>query len=402
MGLEKDMLQNDKKGLFKSDDENIMYSTGILPLDYANGYWQEIVDNKGEHHIVPFVGIKGGSFVSIIGNTGTGKTTMADQIAYNIIKPFKNSTMHHIDAEKTALRQRIVQLTGADYDDQRIKLSKSHTSIEDVLQMKNEICEMKEKGRDEYKYEIVNRSYTGKSIVAYVPTVFIIDSLPAFNSSNYSTEDLGSNADGMKAAKDVTRFFTDCLHDSWKYNITYLVINHIRPKTDINPYAPAPKGIMMLGPGEMLPRGSVAQFYSDTMFRINAKKSASYTMEDYGFTGMKSQIQLAKSRTNQVGTSFPVAMNGAIGFDPVFTLYEFAEAMGLLNGRNPYIYFNGLEQYKFNRKDFRNMMISNPEFQMEVLRLLKPELEFLIGPKPELLKQENRMEYGSLVIPDEL
>lgn len=406
MGVIQDIFEHDKKGLFRSDDDYITYSTGILPLDYANGYWQEVTIN-GEKKFIPQVGIAGGTFISIIGNTGTGKTTFADQMAYNIIRPFKNSTLHHIDAEATANRQRLIQITGASYDDPRIRISKGHCSIEDVLDMKTAICEAKEKGGDEYKYEIKNRSYDGKTIKAYVPTVFVIDSLPAFNSAEYNTDDLGNNIDQMRAAKDITRFFTNCLRDAWTYNLIFIIINHIRPKADMNPYAAPPKGIMMLGPAETLPRGYVAQFYSNTYFRINAKKSDVYTLEDNGFTGYKSIFQLAKSKTNQVGTSFPVAFNSSKGFDPVYTLYEFANAMGMISGKNPYLRFTDLEQYKFNRKDFSRMMTTNPEFQREVLLLLKPKLEMLLGEKPQSLMSADELHdsgeisYGELSMPED-
>ena len=40
MGLLAELDSKDKKGLFRDDDTIISYSTGILPFDYANGYWQ--------------------------------------------------------------------------------------------------------------------------------------------------------------------------------------------------------------------------------------------------------------------------------------------------------------------------------------------------------------------------
>ncbi len=409
MGIQEELDSKDKKGLFQSDDDYIMYSTGILPLDYANGYWQDaIVD--GERKIIPMLGITGGTFVTIIGNTGTGKTTLADQMAYNIIRPFKNSTMHHIDTEKTSNRQRIINLVGANYDDPRIRIHKSHASIDDVLEMVDRICDIKETGGADYRYEIMNKSPNGKPIKAFIPTVFIIDSLPAFNSKEYNVEDLGSNADQMRAAKDTTRFFTNCLDRAWKYNITFFIINHIRPKTEMNQYQPSPKGVMMLGPNETLPRGYTAQFYSNTYFRINSKKSDAYTVEDNGFTGYKCWIQMAKTKTNMTGSSFPVAFNSEHGFDPIYTLYEFAADRKLLNGKNPYLYFEGLDTFKFNRKDFRNKILYEKDFREAVLTILRPYLEDLLGaqkpqrPDGEEETQEETsgpeaLAYGDLIIP---
>ena len=99
----------------------------------------------------------------------------------------------------------------------------------------------------------------------------------------------------------------------------------------MNPYAQPPKGLLMLGQMEQLPRGAVAQYYSNTYFRINSKRSDAYTMSDNGFTGFKCIIQLAKSKSNAIGTSFPVAFTSD-GFDPYYSIYEFASGLGLVQG----------------------------------------------------------------------
>lgn len=380
MSFIEELQAGDKKGLFRSNNEYITYSTGLLPLDYANGFWQEVTVD-GVKKTVPVTGITGGTVVTIIGTTGTGKTTLATQMAYNIIRPFEDSTMIFIDTEKTSNRDRIVKLARAKYDDPRIILKKDKTTIEDVLEMFTDICETKEKGGNRYKYRVKGRTFDGSDMMVYVPTVMVIDSLPNFNGKEFNVEDLGNNVDGMRGAKDVTRFFTNVLDRMWTYNITLFIINHVRPKADMNPYAGTPNGLMMLGQGEQLPRGAVAQYYSNTFFRIKVRKSDAYTMDENGFTGYKSTIQLAKSRTNTVGTTFPVAFLGEEGFDSYYTIYEYANSLGLIKGRNPYLYFEGLEEYKFNRKDFRKMLVSMAEFRRGVLTVLKPYLEALLGTK---------------------
>ena len=380
MSFVEELQAGDKKGLFKSNNEYITYSTGLLPLDYANGFWQEVTEN-GEKKIIPVTGITGGTVVTIIGTTGTGKTTLATQMAYNIIRNFEDSTMIFVDTEKSSSRERIINLARAKYDDPRIILKKDQTSIEDILEMFTDICETKEKGGDRYKYKVKGRTYDGSDMKVYVPTVFVIDSLPNFNSKEFNTEDLGTNVDGMRGAKDITRFFTNVLDRMWTYNVTIFVINHIRPKADMNPYAGTPNGLMMLGQGEQLPRGQVAQYYSNTFFRIKVRKSDAYTIEENGFEGFKSTIQLAKSRTNTVGTTFPVAFIGEQGFDSYYTIYEYANALGLIKGRNPYLYFEGLDEYKFNRKDFRKLLATVPEFRVGVLTVIRPYLEALLGTK---------------------
>ena len=212
----------------------------------------------------------------------------------------------------------------------------------------------------------------------------MIDSLPKFNCKDFNVADLGGNIDAMKASKDVTRFYTNVVDRAWQYNVIFIVINHIRPNSIMNPYAAPPRGLMMINPqSEMLPRGSVAQYYSSIYFRINSKKSAAYTIEDDGFTGFKCEIQLAKSRTNVVGSSFPVTFNSDRGFDPIYSMYEFANSLGLIQGRNPYLTLKGFEERKFNRKEFVTLMSVDENFRNGVLAVLRPFYESLLSSKQE-------------------
>ena len=78
MSFMQELDAGDKKGLFRSNDTFVNYSTGILPLDYANGFWLTVDDGYGGLKKVPVTGIIGGTFVSVIGPTGSGKSTFAD------------------------------------------------------------------------------------------------------------------------------------------------------------------------------------------------------------------------------------------------------------------------------------------------------------------------------------
>lgn len=386
----------DKKGLFKSNDSFVNYSTGILPLDFANGFWLTVDDGDGGYRRVPVTGIIGGTFVSVIGPTGSGKSTFADQLGYSIIKPFEDGMLFHIDCELTNLKERMVQITGTDPRDDRLRLKKDHIYIEDVQDMFNKICEVKENSGNLYKYEVEDRTFDGKKFLAYVPTVFVIDSLPSFNSKeNRSDTDLGTNMDGAKAAKDIGRFYNNCLGRMMKYNITIITINHIVPKVVIDPYNQPPKGLMMLKPSEQVNRGYAAQYYSQNYFRIDAIKSNMYKPEDVGFQGYKASIQIAKTKTAFIGSTVDACFNGDIGFDPVFSLFEYAKSIGLIEGRNPYLYLSGLPQFKFSRKDFRHKFLGEDIFRHAFLDVLTPHLEALLGSKE--LSEQDKVQYGDLM-----
>ena len=386
MGFLEELKANDKKGLFRSDDNTVSFPTGFHALDYANGYYQTVKIN-GEYKHIRRLGIPPG-FTTIIGSSGVGKSTFCLGAGWNIVKRFSNGQFIYVDCEKTMTKQRIIEVTGASPEDPRITLMKERTAIEDVLELLDEICERKEANKGEIQIEIKDQSLDGKPYKIYPPTVVVIDSLPSFNGRDYDDTSLGSNVDGMRGAKDVSRFFTNCLDNATKYNIVFLVVNHIRPKAEMNPYAQPPKSLMMLGQAEQLPRGAVAQYYSTTYFRINSKRSDAYTMEDNGFTGFKCIIQLAKTKSNVVGTSFPVAFTGD-GFDPYYSIYEFANSIGLIKGRNPYLYFEGLEELKFNRKDFVPRMKFEEGFGPRVMAVMRPYFDMLLGDKPKLNLDDN-------------
>ena len=386
MGFLEELKANDKKGLFRSDDNTISFPTGFHALDYANGYYQTVKIN-GEYKYIRRLGIPPG-FTTIIGSSGVGKSTFCIGAGWNIVKRFKNGQFIYVDCEKTMTKQRIIEVSGASPEDPRITLMKERTAIEDALELLDEICERKDANRSEIQIEIKDQSLDGKPYKIYPPTVVVIDSLPSFNGRDYDDTSLGSNVDGMRGAKDVSRFFTNCLDNATKYNIVFLVVNHIRPKAEMNPYAQPPKGLMMLGQAEQLPRGAVAQYYSTTYFRINAKRSDAYTMEDNGFTGFKCIVQLAKTKSNVVGTSFPIAFTGD-GFDPYYSIYEFANSIGLIKGRNPYLYFEGLEDLKFNRKDFVPRMKYEEGFGPRVMEVMLPYFDMLLGEKPKLNLDDN-------------
>ena len=56
MSLISSLQAKDKKGLFKSNDDFISYSTGLAPLDFANGF----IAPLGNDRSVATIGVMGG------------------------------------------------------------------------------------------------------------------------------------------------------------------------------------------------------------------------------------------------------------------------------------------------------------------------------------------------------
>lgn len=393
MGLIESLQASDKKGLFKSNDSFVNYSTGLLPLDYANGFWMTQIDpDSGEMIREPIPGVLGGKLILLFGTTGSGKTTLATQIGYRIIKDFDDGVMMLVDCEQTALKERICSITNNDQDDPRIILNVDNTSIEDVLEIVNELCALKEDGGKQYMYEVKNRTYHRKPIMVYVPSVIIIDSLRQFNPKNKDVVTLGNNMDNAREAQAIARFLDNVINRINKYNITIIYTNHIQPKIEANPYAQPPRGLMLSPQTETLPRGTRPLFLAHTAIRANSIKSNMYTKDDVGFDGFVVNLMLAKSKTNFIGATLNVAFNASKGFDPIYTMFEFAKQCGIVQGKNPNLYIEGMDDMKFSRKNFAQKMMDNPEFNRRFMRTMQPYLEALLGAKE--VTEDDRVQYG--------
>ena len=180
-----------------------------------------------------------------------------------------------------------------------------------------------------------------------------------------------------------------------RYNITIITINHIVPKVVADRFSPPPKGLMMLKPNESLNRGYAAQYYSQNYFRVEGMKSNMYKVEDVGFEGFKASIQIAKTKTAFVGSTVDACFNGDIGFDPIYTLFEYASSMGLIEGRNPFLYVHGHPEHKFSRKDFRMKFLGEKDFNIAFMSTILPYLEAMLGSKE--FTDSDKVRYGDFM-----
>jgi hypothetical protein len=198
--------------------------------------------------------------------------------------------------------------------------------------------------------------------------------------------------DNAREAQFIARFLDNVINRINKYNITIIYTNHIQPKIEANPYAQPPRGLMLSSQTETLPRGTRPLFLAHTAIRANAVKSNMYTKEDVGFDGFMVTLLLAKSKTNFIGATINVAFNASKGFDPIYTMFEFAKQCGIVQGKNPNLYIEGMDDMKFSRKNFSQKMIENPEFNRRFMQVIQPYLEALLGAKE--VSEDDRVQYG--------
>ena len=138
---------------------------------------------------------------------------------------------------------------------------------------------------------------------------------------------------------------------------------------------------MLIRDGESMPRGQAPTYLASYLFRINASgaKASRYTKEENGFDGYYATLQVTKTKTSFIGGTLPIVFNKEIGYDPIYSLYEYANSVGMVDGRNPNLFIKGAESYRFSKKNFRDKFLTDEAFRVAVYAALKPSFESLIG-----------------------
>lgn len=251
------LRSKDKQGLFKPSQVSVTYPTGFLPLDYLNGYKVKVVD-KDEKLIdsYPAIGITGGTFNTIIGKSGTAKSTFTIQVAANMVKNFDdNAFVLYYDLEQALNYTRIKNITGMSQQeiDDKFILRQEKNYIEDIFESIMTIANDKENNKEELKYDTGLLDEFGNPIKAYVPTVVIIDSIPTLASKSRDGDDeMKSDTDVTRMAKRIKQFYANLMPVIKTYNITVFAINHISAKIEINAFAKTQAQLMYLKQDESL------------------------------------------------------------------------------------------------------------------------------------------------------
>lgn len=377
------LRSKDKKGLFKSSQTSISYSTGFYPFDYKNGYTVEVRDlDEKLITTYPSTGVVGGTFITIVGKSGTAKTTFAAQIAAKIVKPFPdNAFVQHYDLEQVLTYTRIKNITNftqLELDDKYI-LKQEMNYIEDIMDAIIEIANDKAANKDEWMYDTNLVDEFNRPIKMYIPTVVILDSIPTVASRPDIKKDgtmsieMEGGTYSNRVAKALAQFYKRLMPIIKAYNITVIAINHINQKIEINPMMKSQPQLMYMKMDESIPGGNAPIYYANNLLKfVSAGK---YNMEDNGFDGFNIRCELLKSRTNKAGQSCNLVYNQVTGFDPIMTQYEYAEANGVIEGRNPYRYITDFKDSKFDSRKFTKEFMHNEQIRFALMDKTIPLLE---------------------------
>ena len=362
MGSLLDRLRaKDKKGIFVSSQTSVSYPTGFAPFDFRNGYTVKVMDDD-ENLITsyPSLGIRGGTFITTVGKTGTAKTTFIVQSCYEVVKNFDNGFIMYFDLEQALSWTRVKDVTGARQAElkEKIILRQGKNYIEDIFDSIIEIANEKEANKKEYTYDTGLLDEFNEPIYTYVPTIVIIDSIPTLTSKDTSDGMEGSTL-AARNAKAIAQFYKRLMPVIKQYNITVWSVNHINAKIEINPFAKTQAQVMYFKQDVSVPGGNAPLYYANNL--IEHVSSTKFKEEDDGFDGFLVKMILHKSRTNKAGQYVELVYTQDHGFDPIRTLYYMADSNKLIEGRNPYRYFKGHPELKFDSRKLDKMM-KNKDF----------------------------------------
>lgn len=363
------LKENDKKNLFSTNVTTIFHKTGFPLIDYYFGAVMNVHDELGK--IIkqePRIGQAAGTFNLIIGNTGSAKTTLAVQIAGNIIRQYANANAILFDCEQRTDISRcenITKLPSLYFQNDKFMLKSGTVSLETIQEMivKTYVTKMKLK-----KEIMVNSGFKdefGKDIMIFPPTVIIIDSITTVLNETFSpdsakeasdAEKMRGNTEGARDAKTLKGFFKDILPLCKEGNIIVYGINHINTNMSMNAFIPVAKQQNFLKQDESIPGGKTMLYYPHNIIKLTAKPSDDFSEDSDGFKGHMVMVEPIKSSSNQSGNnskglSFEMVFSQKDGFDSLRSMIMYGKEYGLIEGNKSRMKFKEDDSFTFGFKN---------------------------------------------------
>lgn len=371
--------------------EDVGYPTGYLSFDYLNGYITEERD-PSTNQIKQYysLGITDGSYVAFIGYTGTGKSTLICQIAANIVRPFKTSTIFEDSMESGlthARRRSLSKFTEQEYKDRYI-IRNTGINVENLYKRVKMIHDLKTKNPQEYMYDTGHTDLFGNPIMKLEPTVYIIDSISLLMPEKYTEEDeLAGKSSGAASALAVTSVFTTIFQMLKAANIILMGVSHIRE--DVNMSAmPKKQTVPYLKQGERIPKGRAVTFLANNIIRV--ENVGKFKGDDgYKIEGSLVDVSLVKSRTSGKKLGTKLVFDFDNGFCPWLSLLRFMQDKKLLYGAGVSLSFEPEKKYKFSQSNFREQIYTNEEFRTAFLKAILPHLKQIPAERDTIAQDDH-------------
>ena len=366
---------------------SVSYPTGFLNLDFANGYIQEV---NGK--LLYEIGITDGSINMIISDSGVGKTTICTQIAANIVKRFRTSTVFYEQAEVGTNIQRIKNLSGFRTDKEfsdRFIVRDAGITIESIFDRVKMVHDIKVNNQSDYLYDTGMIDDRGNPIYKFEPTIFIVDSVKMVLSKKNAEAEETTNMSAAVNAKANSEYYTKMVPLCREANIIMLLINHIT--TDINTgFLPKKSELPYLKQGEHISGGKSLTYIQNNIFRLDIKSKLKEE-EGMGIHGSIVNIDIVKSRTNiSSRANCFLVFDQKNGYDSDLSLLLLLKENKMLEGTGAYLKLPGYDK-KFSQKQFKEVLYSDPEFYKVFVSLCIQCLQSNLLNDYNKIKQEEEM-----------
>lgn len=337
------------------------FKSGLDILDFKNG---KLVTPRG-HKPYYSTGIEEGSYVMFIGRSGSGKTSLAIQMACNIVRPYENGEVYLDDVEAATSITRVKQLSGWSDDEIEEKFIHRNVGItsEEFYRNINKIYKLKMEMKDQLTITTDKVDDKGQPIEILEPTVYILDSLAVLSTDAISEEEeLSGQMSQTAVARANAAIFRRILPKLKQANIILFVINHVNQKVNINPMMPTKAQINYLKQDESIPGGNTPLYLANNIFRVDTASKLTSDKE-YGIDGFMTKITIIKSRSNRAGQEIDLVYNQNRGFDNIYSNFTLLKQEKRIGGAGRSFYIQGCDNVKFAQKTFKEKLMAEAELQ---------------------------------------
>ena len=395
----REKMSKSKDMKMQEGQASIGYPTGFLNFDFLNGCISYGLNKQsGDRHKYYSVGISDGCMVMFIGRTACGKTTLAIQMAANIIRPYKTSCIFHDDVEgggSNYSRRKVLTKMSDEALEDRYIFRNSGVTLENLYERIKAIHDLKIENREAFEYDTGMFDSFGNRIYKLEPSVYLLDSLAmVMPEKNLEEDELSGQMSQTAAARAIAATFRRVIPMLKTANIILMVINHIGTK--IQGMVKTKSDMSYLKLDETLPGGRTPLYLANNLIRLddtNLKAS-----DSLGIDGKIITTTLCKTRSSQAGRTTKLVLDYDRGFDADLSMLLNMKEEGFLNGSGAFLYFGDRSDIKFSLRNFREKLEANPELKdifdqstMEYVQTLITEV------KQEEIEQRESLDYISII-----
>ena len=321
----------------------------------------------------------------------THNTTLATQMAANIIRPYKLGMVEYFDLERATITSHVMDITRlprSDFDKENPSRRWIHSQqpADHEMIQKTILRIYKEKmtNREKYEIKLNQRDGYGNPIVTMQPTVVVIDSIPMIGSTlelgvakdERKMEEALTQMDAAQTAGAFKRMMKMILGPMKQANIIVIGISHIGTKISSNPMIPNKKDFRALGQDEIISGGKMNTYGATNIIKTDRRGGKGYTVENGdGFNGFDSAITVVKSRTTFDAKVIPMIYDCDYGFDNVRSLIQYGIEHGIITGNRASMKFTADPDCKFSYVKLYEEIAKKPEIVKNISEHIIPTLE---------------------------